>query len=74
MSHRPIDEMNWTQKVVNLLASRGIEATPSQVEEWANLMVERWNKSGRKKSTPEQWMRAVLAEMVTLHLHFGDAQ
>ncbi len=66
------------QEVVAILRERGIEATPEQVEEWAELMVERFTQMRGKQSEPRQWLAGVIHKMPTptmcLHLHFGDAK
>ena len=50
--------------VVAILRSRGIEATPQQVTEWADLMVRRFGELRGDETDAKQW----------LHLHFGDAR
>lgn len=66
------------QEVVSILRDRGIEATPEQVIEWADLMVKRKTENTGKHSEPRQWLAGVKHEMevptMFLHLHFGDAK
>lgn len=66
------------QDVVRILSSRGIEATPEQVVEWADLMVTRFKEMRNKHSDARQWLAGVKHNMATptmcLHLHFGDSK
>lgn len=61
-----------------VLRGRGIEATPSQVHEWAEKMVKRMADIKGVKTSYRQWVEAALSgqKMATmcLHLHFGDAR
>ena len=63
--------------VVAILRNRGIEATPREVMEWAELMVKRKKDQGRHTDC-RQWLAAVKHEMeiptMCLHIHFGDAR
>lgn len=65
------------QDVVEILRSRGLEATPQQVIDWAELMVKRFHEMRNKHSDARQWLAGVKHNMKTptmcLHLHFGDA-
>jgi hypothetical protein len=66
------------QEVVSILRDRGIEATPQQVIEWAELMVKRKKEMRGKHTDARQWLAGVKHEMqvptMCLHLHFGDAR
>lgn len=66
------------QDVVLILRDRGIEATPQQVIDWADLMVKRKKELRGKHSDACQWLAGVKHGMqvptMQLHLHFGDAR
>lgn len=63
------------KKVVGILRDRGIEATPCEVETWAQKIVETKKRNG-KTCDVSQICCGVINNMpsmtLLLHLHFGD--
>lgn len=70
--------MQALQEVHHILAGRGIEVTPEQIQEWAEKMVSDYMRISKKESKPEHWLQGVVRghkiPTMCLHLHFGDSK
>lgn len=72
-------DKSLVQDVVAILRSRGIEATPLEVSQWAEEMTVQFKESNPgSKVTPDHWLLGVKRNIGTptmcLHIRFGDSR
>lgn len=69
--------MTEIQRILALLNSRGLEATPDRVEAWVSEILEKWTRRYGEQLSVDQLVDALESGHKTLtmclHIRFGDA-